>query len=430
MKRTELLGLVSASAVAIPVYLHIAPPFASLAGTSLSSIDASNPGFHWSLLVGPVLCIVLLARPWPASPSRVLWPLAVLAYWLSVVALAAVVVSPIARVDSLVFLGQLLIPATFVVVGRRLGSSGMTSKCIRDFAVLILLYQAVFLVSNIDSIVAPNARDISVRFPQYQTYYPILLALGVSALWGRFNSIVVRVLFSLSVLAILPTIWSRSGVIALSVAVVVGGIGWWVVANRGLASPIRSTVIGPLRLAAVAGIVAAIGFAALQGEVGERLQDRSERGQALFSSGRGELVAGAVWRIANSPVWGDAGQPAFDRADFGGTSGLGWRLYPAHNQLLDIGLRGGVPAMALAVVAIGSLSAWAIASLRRRRSADWTVVVAALAVAVSSSLTDLPFSQAITASPIWFLIGLLHGQDSVPKHRTTEAESEILGAPN
>lgn len=175
--------------------------------------------------------------------------------------------------------------------------------------------------------------------PQYRSYFPIIPACGVAfavAGWSLHpkTSIVMIALAGVS----LPLMWSRTGLVMIVVAF---GLAF-------LLRPGRATHATRILIGSALGAV--VGFYALRAVLGGVIGARVSVGSTAEASGesRIQLALGAIDRIVARPVFGDAFVP-YSNVLAGGTEVDLARLFPAHNQYLDVALRGGIVAGFLVV---------------------------------------------------------------------------------
>lgn len=194
--------------------------------------------------------------------------------------------------------------------------------------------------------------------PQYRSYYSLIPAVGLA--YGVV-SLDRRPVLSLCVVAAvllsLPLMWSRAGLLMVVVAGLVA-----FVAKQG-----RPGVVAARLMLAVV-LVAGTGGLMLRIMLGGVLAARAGAGSTVEASGdsRLRLAHMALGRIWDNPIFGDAFTPYSNRLA-GGTVVDLERLFPAHNQYLDLALRAGVPAMLLCTAV---LVAFARRSFRIARGED------------------------------------------------------------
>ena len=273
-------------------------------------------------------------------------------------------------------------------------------------------------------ILAGSSREIAKGFPQFQTYYPGLLALGLCLaifLWPQLRLWALSYLGTIVLLA--PSIWSRIGI----TVILIGGLVSVIVKTKtsGGRKPSAARFFGFV----FGGVAVALTGAffireTLSGAIGERLEDK---GGDVLASGRQRLMLQALKIVLDRPLLGDAGQALYDRSDFGGTGGLGLRLFPSHSQILDLGVRGG-----LIAIVLGLLFAWTLLRMARRAytsssSGVHRLLPAVTLVMLAASVSDLYFSQGLTAAPGWLLIGLGAGGLSRAPDPSSDGGADAIG---
>lgn len=393
---------VAAAGALIPIYFTDRPPFVSLVGTPLSHLATVGFSAHWSLLVGPVLAAWMFIDG-KILPNGLRLPIVglVLFVWLTLVSFGAAIFSGVGDIGPLINLLQIVLPVSFLFVGLRAGTTGHGERILRSVFVCCVFFQVVLIASNVGNLQPGDAHLIAARFPQFLTYYPGVLALGIVAAWSqRRSSHLLVLVYAASILVLVPVIWSRLGLMTICLALIASAAT--PSGEDGASSRSGGRMTRVILTVGVTGLVLAI---ALGGTIGERLSSKS----SLFWSGRLTLMAGAVDRILASPLYGDAGRALYDRGDFGGYEGQGLRLYPSHNQLLDFGIRGGILAVVLAACCAIALLVLASRFYRKPTSAVTAAGVGVILVILFASVSDLYFSQAITASPAWLMIGTAWG---------------------
>lgn len=391
-------GAILSGLSVVPLSVSWTFPFLSLPGV------AGGPGgVHWSLALLPLLVIGTRQLPTPRVPGLKV-PLVGLGLWLLFALLLGQLGSEGGAVLSIAFYAQLVAPAGFLLIGLRLGGHPRAWETACASALRGLgVYQLLLLGMNYDLVAVGATHTIAAQFPQFLTYYPGVLALGLVisiTQWPRLR--VTATVYAFTLLFMAPAIWSRIGLVVIALSVVVSVLVVFRCRYIGLRPNVRAILL----LAAVSGgclIFYLFMSAALSGSLGERLV--AKEGD-VFQSGRGRLMLQALSKVTEEPILGDAGQALYDRADFGGTAGLGLRLFPSHSQLLDLGIRGGVPAMILGVILCAMLVWFAVGSYMAKAPEAAMLILPTVAVMLTASISDLYFSQALTATPGWLLIGL------------------------
>lgn len=406
-RRGSLAAVMAAASVALPVYIHPTAPFLSIAGTPLSSLSVTMGGYHWSVIVGPALLLATLYRRTlgdqflDLKAQPIIAPGTTILYWLAIVSLAGAILTPASGLAPILYTLQVALPATYLVVGMSLGSLGHTRLIARSFLISLAAYQSALIALNWADISAGTPHGVAAQFPQFLTYYPGLLALGGVAAWSvKRAHPFLALAYVLTLIVLLPTVWSRLGVAAICVGILAAAL----FSDR---SKVR---LGGLVL--VGAFISGVFIVVSEGVVGDRV--RAKGGDAL-ESGRWEFMLGAADRILASPLFGDASIPTVDRGELGGYAEQGLRLYPAHSQLLDLGIRGGLPAIFLGIAVAAGLIAIARRIRRQGDDVSKPLGVGTIAVALFASFSDLYFAQALVASPIWLFVGLTAVPVKVPR---------------
>jgi hypothetical protein len=235
--------------------------------------------------------------------------------------------------------------------------------------------------------------------PQFRSYFPFIVMCGLAfavAGWElhRKLSLSVIILAGLS----LPLMWSRSGLVIMVAAFCVaffarpGGSGH---ATRFLLGSVGVGVLGVYAWDRISS-----GVLAARAEVGSTAEASGESRLALASQ--------AFDRLVHSPVFGDMFVP-YSSTLAGGVQADFARLFQAHNQYLDAGLRGGVGALILtvALLVVFGRRAW-----RLRRSPDPAVAcfhASLLAIVVATALgnmTHLFMVQPWSGGLLFALLGV------------------------
>lgn len=255
-----------------------------------------------------------------------------------------------------------------------------------------------------DDVAAANR--LARAIPQIRNYFPFVVASSLSVAIGLLGSgpPVRRILLGIAVpvhLAFALLTWSRMGLLLLGVA--------------SMSAVLLSMGPGRRRTRAVAvtavALLALLAVATRFGVLGARLRTPEAQHDSLRSSDlrRLDYAREAIRRIAQHPLSGDRFLPSWTvryRGDRPEPLRIP-RLFPAHNQYLDYGIRGGVPAIALlAAVLVGT-----IRDLRKllTTSGDERAIAvgfsgAILALVLGCS-TQLLLVQVQTGTIAWFILG-------------------------
>ena len=233
--------------------------------------------------------------------------------------------------------------------------------------------------------------------PQYRNLFPFIVVCGLALAitgWNQHRKTSIG-LFAAAVLT-LPMTWSRTGVAMMAIAVSVAFF----------ARPGRASTTTRMLLGILGGIL--LGTYALRTVLSGVLGERQSVGTTLEASGetRAGLATEALDRIAGNPLLGDTFVPETSVLVSARDSA---HLFPAHNQYLDIALRGGVLALVLTVVL---LFVFARRAWRLRRSPDPQVaafhaaLLAIIAAVASGSFAQLYLIQPWTGGLFFALLGV------------------------
>lgn len=405
MCRGSRLLIFGAAAASLPIYVTAGSPFLSVAGTAFSSFTLGGFSAHWSLLIGPATLL------WLGITGRFRVPTfhlpavgTALAWWLAFCSGLAILFLDPGNLVPLLGLAQILLPVSMLYVGLAIGYAGLGMALLRRLFLGLLAFQGVLIMSNWVALLANQSHSVALRFPQFLTYYPGVVAFGVLVAWSqRKRSPILVILFLGSAVFLAPTIWSRLGLGTLLIAFMFYGLA---PSSLNEGGGLRTQIVGRLfRAISACVLIGVIIVTALAGTLGQRILGKS----SVLETGRTSLMLEALARILQSPLYGDAGQALSDRADFGGYEGQGLKLFPAHNQILDLGIRGGLVAVALGLACTLALIFLALRLIRRSPSTEGLVGAGSICIVLFASLSDLYFSQAVTASPAWLLIGTAWG---------------------
>ena len=236
--------------------------------------------------------------------------------------------------------------------------------------------------------------------PQYRNYFPFLLVCALAFAVARWS--VDRLLGTLTIagtLALLPFMWSRTGIAMLVVAAAVAYLARPGSVSRG--SRIVVACIGS------GGALLVASQAASGGVIGER----NAIGSTAAASGgeRVQLGAEALMRLLHHPLFGDSFVP-YSSVLAGGQQAQFAKLFPAHNQYLDYGLRGGFFAMVLLIVllVIYIRRSWQLSQhASDAETATYHGAMVAILVAVAvGNLSQLFVIQTWTGTVLFSLMGV------------------------
>jgi O-Antigen ligase len=306
------------------------------------------------------------------------------------------------RLTDVVFYSQTVVPLLAWFVGYTLAvpeawvARGiMAAYCVTDVIVLGFTLTHGGFGSAFDS-----STQLENAIPQYRSYFPAVMALAVClaiAHVGRRTWLPIATLVLAEVT--LPLMWSRGGILMVVIAAVVTAACRFapVLSLRGKA---LATAAGGTLLAIDAFITLTFGL------VAQRTQE-SDLGAS--DSNRVQLARGAADRVGRNPFFGDAFHP-YSSTLAGGRQASFSRIFPAHNQYLDYGLRGGVPAVLLLLAFLLLMLVAAGRIVRARPTvigpAGWAGFGFVIALGFGS-LTELYISQTWTGSLALLYLGVL-----------------------
>lgn len=286
---------------------------------------------------------------------------------------------------GLAFYVQTMLPLiVFLSVLRPMTLSSVSRVIVASSAVTLAVVLAVAVLGaggvrgggdygSLDSLVAV--------IPQFRSYFSIVPAVGIAfaiAGWNQHRKL--SMLFLLLCAMAVPTMWSRTGLAMMGVS-----LGVAFLARPGAMTKATRTLLGGLLgLGAVLYAVFSVGT----GLIGER--DASGSTLAASGESRSALALEAVGRVLSSPLVGDSFVPYSDVLA-GGTRVELARLFPAHNQYLDVSLRGGVLALVLILVLlVGSgVRSWRLSRTEPGDSDSARFHAGLLAIICSVSLGNL-----------------------------------------
>lgn len=321
---------------------------------------------------------------------------------------------------NIVFYIQTLIPilaffiGAYYPVSRRLVLYSLKLIVVCNTLVLLLVY--TFLLGAVSrglfQGLSAFVRELAIVIPQFNDYYPfafvISLSLNIAWLIGARTgrSKVLWILCLLVHAAYPPISWSRTGLILAALVVMVHlTIYLW----ARVRSPMQMMRKASTVVMASVGIIAMTSIVMTASTIRERIS--SESVIAGSDSRRIELAKEASVLILESPLVGRMFIPDWGQAADGSKREVR-RLFGAHNQYLDYGLRGGVFALIFMLITF-VVSGWR--NFRRMQSISLSheVVIARNAWMASvfaillGNNTQLYLVQAFTGTLIWFLTGTM-----------------------
>jgi O-antigen ligase len=87
---------------------------------------------------------------------------------------------------------------------------------------------------------------------------------------------------------------------------------------------------------------------------------------------------------------------------------MGYSSVSSHNLLLDLAVQQGIP---LTVFFVGALAAWYLVALRRVRSDEDILLLAAITVLLVHAMLEFPQNYVYFLVPLGLMVGLLHARD-------------------
>ncbi|RYB94298.1 hypothetical protein EUA93_08045 [Nocardioides oleivorans] len=396
----RLVGAVFLIAV-LPLFVDAAqrtmPVFQLVTG--FGEPDAAGSRLHLVLPLVAVLAVVGLLRRRPSlrRPLPVLVLLMVLGFTISI----AWGLSQGAGLVGLVFFVQTIVPLVAWLAAYRVSPAPRTVARAVMVGVLVVVVIALgytLLDGGID-----NAYYSSIAledpFPQYRAYFPALVALAIALAVAHVRTDrVLSVATIVGCLCLLPVMWSRAGILMVVVAFVASiffchfrGLTW----RRRVGVAVVTAVV----LGAVGAATVTVGLT----EQRTRLNDLQ-----ASDSDRIALAEESSERIASNPFVGDAFRTHGSDLVGGAVANFD-RLFPSHNQYLDFGIRGGLPALLL-LVAFLALTSWLlfwrwIRSDPAEFNPFYGAVLAFLMALIPAGLTELYISQTWTGVAIMLVLG-------------------------
>lgn len=272
-------------------------------------------------------------------------------------------------------------------------------------AVIILIKEPIMQTANLLKI-------LSVSIPKIKNYQPVIWLSLVVLLFsqqGQNRGRLLNSLFVVSLLLFIPLIWSRAIILMLIVFI---GTYYLLLQLGGRARFSIPRIITLVVL--IASFLAIYQFSA------SRSRQASGIDKIAVSQGdsrRLQYQLGAISEIFTKPVFGTGFTPIksqliankiYDRT----------RMYPAHNQYLDIAIRSGLPGMIFFIFFLGSIALYFYRIYSRGAdNSRWQVYSSVpLAYVASISVGNLfhqYFIQTQSALVILTMIALLISQSRI-----------------
>lgn len=321
------------------------------------ALDAAKPDTQAHVAVVLVsmaaVLIVLRGQPWrvrtPLPGQRIILTLFALFTVSIIVGFQAG-----AGTVGLVFYVQTVVPLTAWFAAAHSGLSyRATARIVMAsvVATLLLVFAYIFTHGGIQRAYELSA-SLDLVIPQYRGFFPALMACGLAfavARWSIDRRLSMALVIGCAIA--IPFTWSRGGIAMMIIAVAVA----FFARPGGMSSTSRLLVLG-------VGVLA--GLAALPEVLNHGVIGKRQSGTDLMESDDTRMALGvdAANRILDRPLLGDRFQP-YDSVLIGGVHAKFGRLFPAHNQYLDYGLRGGVLAVILLItlLVLFGIRAWRLA---------------------------------------------------------------------
>jgi hypothetical protein len=409
------VGLILLPLLYLPLF--VSPQTWSLNALYLVGIPFAEDGFaiHLNVLIPAMGCLALLSA---FRLNRSLVRFLVFAFvWLTIGFTSGMVSDP--SFSNFLFFIQTVTPFFALLVGYTavrdtadLATFVKRSAWVSTgfIAVLWLMLVKDFGVRGLIADRLSVIQELSAVIPQFRNYYPVCLIISAnfalaSYLFARAEP------FTLAALAahasFLPLCWSRSAFLGFVVSMTVQLVIVFKV-GKGYSAG-RALVFGAM----AAGLLAVL-FACVGTTVSERLDEGDATQLEAADGRRWEFLLAGLDRSWESPLFGDRFVPSMDATPFG-VEYETKRLFLAHNQYVDLVLRGGYPFLAaFTMLVFGTVRR--CGHFIRVSARQQSPIVFIFAVATLASLLamlvganfQLYFVQAQTAVPFFFLVGLIY----------------------
>lgn len=398
---------VTLAVAALPIFVNPSNRYVTLLNAFRPSVEITVEGqtqvhVAFVLVAMAAALIVLQGKPWRVRPAPAGQRIVLILFALFTVSVIVGIQSGAGTGGlSLIFYVQTVVPLAAWFAAAHSGLSYRTTARIvmaSVVATLLLVFSYVLTHGGIS-----RAYELSIALdlliPQYRGFFPALMACALAfavARWSidRRMSIAVMVACAIAI----PFTWSRSGLAMMIIAPAVA----FITRPGRMSSTSRLLALGS---GVIAGLLTLPEILA-RGVLGER--------QHLAESDDTRLAVGvdAAKRILDRPLLGDRFQP-YDSTLVGGVQAEFARLFPAHNQYLDYGLRGGVLAVFLliALLVLFGRRAWRLArTATDPDEAAYHAALLAVIVAVGfGNLFWLYVIQTWTGCVLMILLGVSAG---------------------
>ncbi|MCP4204949.1 MAG: O-antigen ligase family protein [bacterium] len=434
----RLLCLAFVTAVGIPLFILPAHQTTNLTKifdpSAAASVDPQPLEIHWIVLMAGLVAAYLAGRPlfrgrFPLPPGARLVGGLGLAFFIALI--AGLIVSP--RPLSVVYFVQTCIPLVGFLVGsylvdsvssvRKIALLLVTVTTISITLILILAVHYGALSSGWDSL-----RSLAKAIPQLRGHFPYIVAASLSMALGTFELVRGRWNKGLLLMAILIHLlfysltWSRTAVLMLGVVAI---------------TPVLLVLRSTSRRALIARVVVAgallAGGVVLLSQYSALAKRWQLRGFGSTDSRRVEYAVTSVKKIAGNPLFGRMFLADWEQNPLEDEPLRVPRIYKAHNQYLDYGVRAGLPAMIL----LGWIILRVGRDLRLILKSSATVpemrplavgVTGALLAAAFGGLFQLILVQAQTGSLAWLLVGVTFSLADVVRSSGSESIAIDHGA--
>lgn len=264
--------------------------------------------------------------------------------------------------------------------------------------------------------------ELEDPFPQYRAYYPALVSLAIAMAVASIKTDRALSIVTLAAcLLLVPIMWSRAGICMVVVSLLAST--FWC-HFRGMTWRRRLVVASTIGV-----VLIALGAAAAT--VGLTTQRTELNDLQASDSDRVALAEESSERIAGNPLVGDAFR-AHSSELVGGAVANFDRLFPAHNQYLDFGIRGGAPALLL-LVAFLALTGWLLfwRWLKAPPASFKPVYGATLAflmALIPAGLTELYISQTWTGVAIMLVLGAVAHELELDRQAAVGGADSVEGS--
>lgn len=251
-------------------------------------------------------------------------------------------------------------------------------------------------------------KDVAYAIPQFKSYYPNTVLATFSFALSRYlfakNTGRVTTLCLVLHGAFIPLCWSRAGLLGFGACMFIQlSIAWL---RSGVLSKQRAIVFIALFSIAIPVAIAKLGSTLSSRDDVHAVDNYSDQKRL-------DLFLEGLDRIASNPLFGDRFIPELEKQVMGESVEIK-RLFGAHNQFIDLALRGGVVYLVFFVFFLVSILRRCRRLMSRRLAIvdDRFFVVGAgafsflLATALGANF-QLYFIQLQTATPFFMVLGIV-----------------------